>query len=89
MKYANVLITTLSNMIALLLWEISMWKLVIHTLKKYMRHTISRTISTYICFKNIDNYSSCIDLILTNQDSGTFETGLSDFHDLRYTVAKS
>ena len=42
------------------------------------------------CFKSID-YPSCIDLILTNhpkcfQNSGVYETGISDFHKLAFTV---
>ena len=44
------------------------------------------------CFKNIAN-PSCIDLILTNrprcfQHSGVYETGLSDFHKLTFSVIK-
>ena len=44
------------------------------------------------CFISVDN-PSCIDLILTNhpkcfQNSGTYETGLSDFHLLVYSVLK-
>ena len=40
------------------------------------------------CFKNLDNPTS-IDLILTNhhkffQNSGVYETGLSDFHKLNF-----
>ena len=61
--------------------------------KIYEAHSLKNLISKYTCFKNIDNLS-CIDLILTNhckcfQESGTFETGLFDFHNLRYTVVKS
>ena len=61
--------------------------------KIYETHSLKNLISKYTCFKNIDNLS-CIDLILTNhrkcfQESGTFETGLFDFHNLRYTVTKS
>ena len=42
------------------------------------------------CFKSIDN-PSCIELILTNypkcfQNSGVYETGISDFHKLTFTV---
>ena len=44
------------------------------------------------CFKSVDN-SSCIDLVLTNhpkcfQNSGIYETGVSDFHRLTFTVLK-
>ena len=44
------------------------------------------------CFKNL-NKPTCIDLILTNhpksfQNSSVFETGLSDFHKLTFTVLK-
>ena len=44
------------------------------------------------CFKNPDK-PKCIDLILTNcphsfQNTDTFETGLSDFHKLTFTVRK-
>ena len=45
------------------------------------------------CFKSVDN-PSCIDLILTNhpkcfQNSGVYETGISDFHKLTFTVLKT
>ena len=45
------------------------------------------------CFKSVDNLS-CIDLILTNhpkcfQNSGAYETGISDFHKLVFTVLKT
>ena len=45
-----------------------------------------------ICFKNPDK-PICIDLILTNcprsfQNTDTFETGLSDFHKLTFTLVK-
>ena len=44
------------------------------------------------CFRSVDN-SSCIDLVLTNhpkcfQNSGIYETGVSDFHKLTFTVLK-
>ena len=44
-------------------------------------------------FKSVDN-PSCIDLILTNhpkcfQNSGVYETGISDFHKLTFTVLKT
>ena len=44
------------------------------------------------CFKSVDN-SSCIDLVLINhpkcfQNSGIYETGVSDFHKLTFTVLK-
>ena len=45
------------------------------------------------CFRSVDN-PSCIDLILTNhpkcfQNSGVYETGISDFHKLIFTVLKT
>ena len=45
------------------------------------------------CFKSVDN-PSCIDLILTNhlkcfQNSGVYETGISNFHKLTFTVLKT
>ena len=45
------------------------------------------------CFKSVDN-PSCIDLILANhpkcfQNSCVFETGISDFHKLPFTVLKT
>ena len=45
------------------------------------------------CFKSVDNLS-CIDLVLTNhpkcfQNSGVYETGISDFHKLTFTVLKT
>ena len=45
------------------------------------------------CFKSVDN-PSCIDLILTNhpkcfQNSGVYETGISGFHKLIFTVLNS
>ena len=45
------------------------------------------------CFKSVDN-PSCIDLILTNhpkcfQNPGVYETGISDFHKLTFTVLKT
>ena len=45
------------------------------------------------CFKSVDN-PSCIDLILRNhpkcfQNSGVYETGISDFHKLTFTVLKT
>ena len=45
------------------------------------------------CFKSVDN-SSCMDLVLTNhpkcfQNSGIYETGISDFHKLTFTVLKT
>ena len=49
-------------------------------------------VSQKTCFKNPEN-PSCIDLILTNclqsfQNTGVFETGLSDFHKPTFTVLK-
>ena len=45
-----------------------------------------------LCFKNIEG--SCIDLILSNQKyglqkTGTWDTGLSDYHHLIFTQLKS
>ena len=45
------------------------------------------------CFKSVDN-PSCIDLILTNhtkcfQNSGVYETSISDFYKLTFTVLKT
>ena len=45
------------------------------------------------CFKSVDNLS-CIDLVLTNhpkcfQNPGVYETGISDFHKLTFTVLKT
>ena len=68
---------------------------------KLKKKNISELISTYnlkilvkqkACFKNSDK-PSCINLILTSsprhfQDSSVFETGLSDFHKIIYTVLK-
>ena len=44
-------------------------------------------------FKSLEN-PTCVDLILTNlpkcfQNSNVFETGLSDFHKLTFTVLKA
>ena len=64
--------------------------------------TISEFCATYnlknlikepTCFKSLKN-PTCIDLILTNrpkcfQNSNVFETGLSDFHKLTFTVLKA
>ena len=48
---------------------------------------------TATCFKSVDN-PSCIELILTShpkcyQNSGVYETGISDFHKLTFTVLKT
>ena len=45
------------------------------------------------CFKSVDN-PSCVDLILTNhpkcfQNSGIYETVISDFHKITFTVLKT
>ena len=45
------------------------------------------------CFKSVDN-QSCVDLILTNhpkcfQNYGVYETGISDFYKLTFTVLKT
>ena len=54
--------------------------------------SLKNHVSQKTCFKNPEN-SSCIDLILTDcsrgfQNTGIFETGLSDFHKLTFTVLK-
>ena len=55
-------------------------------------YSLKNLVSQKTCFKNPEN-PSCIDLILTNcsrsfQNTGVFETGLSDFHKLTFTVLK-
>ena len=55
-------------------------------------HSLKNLVSQKICFKNPEN-PSCIDLILTNcsqcfQNTGVFETWLSDFHKLTFTFLK-
>ena len=55
-------------------------------------HNLKTLIKPKTCFKNPEN-PTCIDLILTDaprsfQNSGVFETGLSDFHKLTITVLK-
>ena len=54
---------------------------------------LKRLIKEPTCFKSVDNLS-CIDLILGNhlkcfQKSGVFETGISDFRKLTFTVLKT
>lgn len=54
-------------------------------------HSLSSLVSNPTCFKSLPG--RCIDLILTNKrgcfsKSGSFETGLSDFHHLIYAMAK-
>ena len=54
---------------------------------------LKRLIKEPTCFKSVDNLS-CIDLILANhpkcfQNSGVYETGISDFHKLTFTVLKT
>ena len=49
-------------------------------------------INELTCYKN-PSIASCIDLIITNrptsfQNSHTFETALSDFHKMTWTVLK-
>ena len=71
-------------MINLLFWGILM--------QNHMKHAWKISI-LIICFKNNENPSSCIDLILTNfpkyfQHCMAIESGLSDFHKMRVTVMK-
>ena len=71
------------NCILLLLTSI-LSELLVYSLKKFA--------SQKTCFKNLGN-RLCIDLILTNcscsfQNTGVFETGLSDFYKLTLTVLK-
>ena len=56
-------------------------------------YNLKSLIKVPTCFKSIEN-PSCIDLILTNhpkcfQHSDVYETGLSDFHKLTFTVLKT
>ena len=56
-------------------------------------YNLKNLIKDPTCYKSIAN-PSCIDLILTNhpqcfQNSGVYETGLSDFHLMTYTVLKA
>ena len=55
-------------------------------------YSLKNPVKQNTCFKNPDK-PTCIDLILTNcprsfQNTDTFETGLSDFHKLTFTVLK-
>ena len=55
-------------------------------------YSLKNLVKQSTCFKN-PNKPTCIDLILTNcprslQNTDTFETGLSDFHKLTFTVLK-
>ena len=55
-------------------------------------YNLKNLIKEPTCFKSLKN-PTCIDLILTNrpkcfQNSNVFETGLSDFHKLTFTVLK-
>ena len=55
-------------------------------------YSLKNLVSQKTCFKNPEN-PSCIDLILTNcsqsfQNTGVFETRLSDFNKLTFTVLK-
>ena len=55
-------------------------------------HSLTSLIKSPTCFKSNDG--KCIDLILTNrskylQKSNTFETGISDYHHLVYTLFRS
>ena len=56
-------------------------------------YNLKSLIKEATCFKSVDN-PSCIDLILANhpkcfQNSGVYETGISDFHKLAFTVLKT
>ena len=56
-------------------------------------YNLKSVIKEPTCFKSVDN-PSCIDLILTNhpkcfQNSSVYETGISDFHKLTFTVLKT
>ena len=56
-------------------------------------YNLKSLIKEHTCFKTVDN-PSCIDLILTNhpkcfQNSGVYETGISDFHKLTFNVLKT
>ena len=56
-------------------------------------YNLKSLVKEYTCFKSLQN-PSCIDLILTNrpksfQHSNVYETGLSDFHKLIFTVFKA
>ena len=56
-------------------------------------YNLESLIKESTCFKSVDN-PSCIDLILANhskcfQNSGGYETGISDFHKLTFTVLKT
>ena len=55
-------------------------------------YNLKNLVNQNTCFKNPDK-PTCIDLILTNcprsfQNTDTFETELSDFHKLTFTVLK-
>ena len=49
-------------------------------------HDLINLIKNNTCFKG---EGSCIDLILTNKNSTSFETGLSDHHHLIYSMMKT
>ena len=56
-------------------------------------YNLKSLIKEHTCFKTVDN-PSCIDPILTNhpkcfQNSGVYETGISDFHKLTFNVLKT
>ena len=56
-------------------------------------YNLKSRIKEHACFKSVDN-PPCIDLILTNhpkcfQNTGVYETGISDFHKLTFTVLKT
>ena len=53
-------------------------------------YKLKSLIKEHTCFKSVDN-PSCIELILTNhpkcfQNSGVYETVISDFHKLTFTL---
>ena len=59
----------------------------------YASYNLKILIKEPTSFKSVDN-PSCIDLILTNhrkcfQNSGVYETGISDFHKLTFTFLKT
>ena len=57
-------------------------------------YNLKNLVKGHTCFKNLENPSCIIDLVLTNrvknfQKTITIETGLSDFHTMTATVLKS
>ena len=58
----------------------------------FASYNLKSLIKEPTCFKSVDNLS-CIDLILTNhpkcfQNSGVYETGISDFHKSTFKYSK-